>query len=324
MFSDQEMEQVGQFKGYALRDKIARQIIRNSGEAIVILDKDRNVRLWNTGAEQIFGYTEEEVLGKCIDFIIPEDEKQNNQWLIKEVESRHLVRGVEAKRKSKAGELLDVSVSITRVTDESDKFIGYLILYVDITHHKKTSNELQKRFETIQDAYKELGVQRRQMDYIFEITEEALSGGSFFALCSLIVSSIHLLTKCDGVVLRTYDEKHGDLKLQAAVGVNKNWMDKSKIEFKNSLAEEAFKKRRALFFDNLSVSPKYRGVKLLRSHRFTSSIVMPLYAGDVFLGSLNLYAIEIEKLRLIETDFLENFSRHSSMALFVKLAQAKK
>ncbi len=323
MFSDQELEKTGHMKGYALRDKIARQIIRNSGEAIVILDKDRNIRLWNTGAERIFGYMEEDVLGKCIDFIIPENEKQNNQWLIKEVESRHLLRGIETKRVNKAGEILDMSVSITRVTD-GDKFIGYLVLYVDITHHKKTSNELQKRFETIQDAYKELGVQRRQMDYIFEITEEALSFGSFFALCNLIVSSIHLLTKCDGVVLRTYDEKKDVLKLQAAVGVNKNWMDKSKIEYKNSLVEEAFNKKRALFFDNLNVSPRYKGVKLLRSHRFTSSIVMPLFVNDRLLGSLNLYAIDTEKLRLIETDFLENFAKHTSMAIFAKLASGKK
>jgi len=298
--------------------KIADQIIHNSYEAIAVLDRDQNIRLWNQGAAKIFGYEEDEVLGKSIDIIVPIDESEMSDRLLAEVEEKGFIRGIDTRRITKKGEFVDVTITVSKVVDRDGKFIGYLVTYIDVTDKKRTSNELQKRFETIQDAYKELGVQKRQIDYINDIGGMAISDASLASLENLIVSSISLLTKADAAVLRVYDEKHAWLKLKSCIGVNSKWWNKDRIVLKNSIADEAFQKRRALIVDNVSTNIRYKGAKLLKEHRFRTLIVIPLFIRNKIIGTLNVYAINPEKFRFIETDFLENFGRQCAMALFVK------
>ena len=51
---------------------LCQQIVDNSQEAIIFADRDGMIRLWNIGAETIFGYTAAEVLGQSLEIIIPE------------------------------------------------------------------------------------------------------------------------------------------------------------------------------------------------------------------------------------------------------------
>ena len=164
-------------KKLARQEKIAQQILRYSEEALVILDRNRKIKLWNNGATKIFGYKEDEILGKSISLLIPPNLNEENQELLKEVENRGHLKNRETRRAAKNGELVDVSLSVTKITDEKNHFIAYLVIYRDITHQKRIGTELQKRFETIQDAYKELGLQRRHLDYMYEIIDCATSKG---------------------------------------------------------------------------------------------------------------------------------------------------
>ena len=299
-------------------DKVAQQIIRNSSEAIVILNKNRRIKLWNSGAEKMFGYKEDEVVDKSISLLIPKQEKELNKELNKEVEQKGHVKDFEARRLMKNKETIDVSLSLTRVIDEQKKFIGYLLIYRDISLEKRVNSELQKRFEAIQDAYKELGLQKRHLDYLNEILETTVAQGNIEILEKTIVSSMCLLTKCDGAILRTYDQTKDVLKLKACFGVNKKWWDKNQIYLKNSLAEEAFNNKRALIIDEVDSCSKHKGVRLLKSHLFKSLILLPLFIQNKLIGTLSLYATNTSKFRLIETDFLENMAKQCSVALYTK------
>ena len=305
-------------KKLSRQDKVAQQIIRNSKEAIVILNKNRRITLWNSGAERMFGYKEDDVINKSIGLLIPKEEKETNKEFIKDVEQKGHVQDFEARRLMKNNETIDVSVSLTKVTDEQKNFIGYLLIYRDISLEKRVNSELQKRFTAIQDAYKELGLQRRQLDYINEIIDVTVSEESIEILEKLIVSSICLLTKCDGTILRTYDKTKDTLKLKACFGVNKKWWDKNQIYLKNSLAEEAFQSKRALIIEDIDTCSKHKGVRLLKSHKFKSLVLVPLFIQNKLIGTISLYASSTSKFRLIETDFLESIGKQFSIALYTK------
>jgi GAF domain-containing protein len=62
---------------------------------------------------------------------------------------------------------------------------------------------------------------------------------------------------------------------------------------------------------------------LLKDHKFRTLIIIPLFIHNKFIGSLSVYAIDPEKFRFIETDFLESFGRQCAMALFVKMEAEK-
>ena len=298
--------------------KITDQIIRNSFEAVVILNKGQRIKLWNNGASKVFGYKEDEVLNKKINIIIPAWKKEENENLINQVNEKKFLRNIETKMLTKAGDEIDVNISITKVTDEKGKFIGYLLIYRDISLEKKTNIELQKRFEAIQDAYKELGIQKRQIDYLYEISSAAASNCSLSSLANLIVSAICLLTKCDGTTLRLYEPQKAILKLEACIGVSQKWLTKNQFSFKTSLAEDAVKTGRPLLVDNIQSSQKHKGVKLLKSHKFTTLILIPLLLPNKIVGTISLYSSDASKFRFIETDFLENFGKQCALALYVK------
>ncbi len=301
------------------KEKLTRQILKFSTEAIVILDPNRHVTLWNNGATKLFGYTEEEILNKSIDIIIPPESTESNKNLIKEVEEKGQIQNREGRRMDKKGEIRDVLISVSKVLDEKGDMIGYLLIYRDVSFQKRTSNELQKRFETIQDAYKELGLQRRHLDYLYEIIDCSVdTHSSLENLEKLIVSALCLLTKCDGTVLRIHDKQRDILKLKSCFGVDNKWLDKNQIKFENSLAAEAFSHNRPLIIDNIDSNPKHQGLKLLRTHGFKTVVIIPLVINNKMLGSLSLYATDAAKFRMIETDFLEKIGRQCSIALFAK------
>src|SRR5512135_477773 len=53
-------------------DSVAQQIIATTPDAVIFADRDGVVRLWNSGAENMFGYSAAEALGQTLDLIIPE------------------------------------------------------------------------------------------------------------------------------------------------------------------------------------------------------------------------------------------------------------
>lgn len=306
------------FKKLKSRDKIAEQIIRHSAEAIVVLDKKRRIKMWNHGASKLFGYKEKEILNNKIDIIIPQSETEENFRIRQEVEMKGVIKNYEGRRINKNKEIIDVSISISKVTDDKGNFKGYLIFYRDITQQKKFDTELQKRFEAIQDAYKELGLQKRESDYLFEITDTAVSSASLQELAQLIVAAACMLTKCDAAVLRIFEEKSKTLRLKSLIGLNEEWHNKNKIAYKNSLAEEAYRLKRPLIIQDLNGNKKHQSINLVKKHHFTSLVLIPLIIGEKLIGTISLYATTSSKFRLIETDFLERFGKQCALALFTK------
>jgi PAS domain S-box-containing protein len=310
-----------QLKKLERQKKVAQLVLKHSREAVVILNKNRKVTLWNAGASKIFGYKEGEVLNKSIELLIPKDQRETNVNLLDAVDKKGYIKNVECRRLTKNGEVIDVSVSITKVVNDNKRFIGHLVIYRDITQQKVASSELQKRFEAIQDAYKELGLQKRHMDYFYEIIDHSTSSTSLNSMGKLIVSAMCLLTKCDGAALRFFEEKSKSLKLFSCFGLEQKWWTKSRVKLKNSIAEEAIEKMRPLIIDNISTHPKHQGTQLIKSHNFKTLILIPLFVEDKIIGTLSLYSSDPNKFRFIETDFLEKMGKQCSLALFVKMQQ---
>ena len=56
-------------------DRLARSALGGSADAFIYSDRDGLIRLWNAGAERVFGYSSEEALGRSLDLIVPEKQR---------------------------------------------------------------------------------------------------------------------------------------------------------------------------------------------------------------------------------------------------------
>jgi putative methionine-R-sulfoxide reductase with GAF domain len=119
--------------------------------------------------------------------------------------------------------------------------------------------------------------------------------------------------------MRTYDKASGNLILKNCLGVSQNWWDKSKINYQNSIAQKAIENGRPTIIDNVDSVSYHQGIKLLKSHEFTTMVMIPLFTSEKIIGSLSLYSKDPGKFRLIETDFLLKFAQQCSLALSTKL-----
>jgi len=119
------------------------ELIEGAAEGIVVLDKDEYILRVNQEFTRIFGFTQEEALGKSInDLIVPDDLQDEGRNATNTVSEGNRVY-FETVRKHKSGALIDVSVLGNPIRLEG-KHIGVYGIYRDITDRKKLEEQLRQ------------------------------------------------------------------------------------------------------------------------------------------------------------------------------------
>jgi PAS domain S-box-containing protein len=116
-------------------------IIASSDDAIVSKDLDGTITSWNSGAERIFGYLAEEIIGKSIMTLIPPDHQKEEDTIINRIRRGERVEHYQTIRQRKDRSLIDISLTISPVRNAQGKIIGASKIARDITEHKR--NEVQ-------------------------------------------------------------------------------------------------------------------------------------------------------------------------------------
>jgi PAS domain S-box-containing protein len=112
-------------------------IIDSSHDAIVSKDLNGVITTWNRGAERLFGYTGEEVIGKPITILIPAERHNEEPGILERIRRGERVDHYETVRQRKDGTLIDLSLSVSPVKDASGKVIGASKIARDITERKQ-------------------------------------------------------------------------------------------------------------------------------------------------------------------------------------------
>jgi PAS domain S-box-containing protein len=119
-------------------------IVQMSQDAIVSKTLDGIIRSWNAGAEALFGYTEEEALGRSITLIIPPERHDEERSILERLCRGERVEHFETVRISKDGRRLDVSVTISPICDCAGHVVGASKIARDITERKRAESALQE------------------------------------------------------------------------------------------------------------------------------------------------------------------------------------
>ena len=110
--------------------------------AVLEVDLDTCVRRWNHAAERIYGWRAEEVLGRPVPFVPPEQQAEF-EWLLGRVRAGNAYTGFETVRRRKDGSLVDVEIAAAPVRDESGEIVSHMVVFTDITERKHAERELR-------------------------------------------------------------------------------------------------------------------------------------------------------------------------------------
>ena len=106
-------------------------------DAIVCLDPGGTITSWNQGACRIFGWSEEEVLGLSADIMVPEEYLPQARQMLEEMKTSGVVRDRETRRKTRSDQELDVSLSMSVLSEAPGRNFGYALIIRDVSEKKR-------------------------------------------------------------------------------------------------------------------------------------------------------------------------------------------
>ena len=131
-------EQLGEY-----RSRLA-SIIDSSEDAILSKDLNGFITSWNKGAEHIYGYKPEEVVGKHISLLTPSDRPDEISEILEKIARGESTEHYESVRVTKDGRQLSVSISVSPLRNAAGEIVGASAIARDITAQKRTEGQLRQ------------------------------------------------------------------------------------------------------------------------------------------------------------------------------------
>jgi two-component system, chemotaxis family, CheB/CheR fusion protein len=117
-------------------------IVESSDDAIISKDLNGVIATWNKGAERLFGYFAEEVIGKSIMILIPGDRRDEELGILDRIRRGERVDHFETVRRRKDGSLINISLTISPITDETGRVVGASKIARDVTEQKRHEEQI--------------------------------------------------------------------------------------------------------------------------------------------------------------------------------------
>jgi PAS domain S-box-containing protein len=140
------------------RERLFSAAVESSNDAIMTRSLDGVITAWNRAAEQLFGFSADEAIGKSIDIIVPDGLRSEVRDILDQVHSGIAIQNYETVRISRDGRAIDVSLSNSPVKSQSGEIVGVTEIARDLSETRKTQialrqqiEERQRIFETSQD-----------------------------------------------------------------------------------------------------------------------------------------------------------------------------
>jgi PAS domain S-box-containing protein len=142
------------------REWLYQQIVEGAQDAIVFADQDGIIRLWNSGAEAIFGYSAEEALGQTLDLIVPEKLRKKHWEGYRKVMETGVTRyGSEllaVPALNKDDSRISVEFTIVLLKDDTGEPQGTAAIMRNVTQRWQKEKELKKRLAELEEREKKI------------------------------------------------------------------------------------------------------------------------------------------------------------------------
>ena len=132
-----------------LRARLA-AVVESSDDAIISKTLDGVIRTWNKGAERIFGYTADEVVGRPVTLLMPPDRVHEEEQILARLRRGERIDHYETVRVRKDGTRLDISLSVSPIRDSDGTVVGASKIARDVTHRRRTEEALREETRTLE------------------------------------------------------------------------------------------------------------------------------------------------------------------------------
>ena len=127
-------------------------IIQSSHDAVIGKTLDQVVTTWNPGAERLYGYTAQEMIGRHIEVLIPVADRERETKVLAAVTRGERVEQYQTRRQRKDGTLVEVSLTMSPIADRSGAIVGVATVARDVTERQRADARFRGLMEAAPDA----------------------------------------------------------------------------------------------------------------------------------------------------------------------------
>ncbi|HYX20090.1 MAG TPA: PAS domain-containing sensor histidine kinase [Thermoanaerobaculia bacterium] len=127
-------------------------IVESSDDAIISKALDGTIMSWNPAAERLFGYTADEMIGKPISVLMPEERHDDMESILGRIRRGERIEHYETVRVSKTGRKIPVSLSVSPVRDASGRIVGAAKIARDISGRRRAEAERERLLRDAQQG----------------------------------------------------------------------------------------------------------------------------------------------------------------------------
>jgi PAS domain S-box-containing protein len=167
-------------------------IVESSDDAIASKDLNGIIVSWNKGAQQMFGYSPEEIIGRPVTMLMPHDRVNEEPGILERIRAGERVEHYETIRRRKDGSLIDISLSVSPVRDRHGRIIGASKIARDITARKRTETALARHLE--------------EQAALFRLTDALNRASTLDGIYGSALDAIRRALRCDRASILMMDE----------------------------------------------------------------------------------------------------------------------
>lgn len=137
--------------------RLLASIVKSSEDAIISKDLNGVVTSWNQGAERIFGYSAEEIIGQPISILAPPSRTDEVAKILEQLRRGESVDHYQTERRTKSGKLIHASVTVSPLRDAAGQITGASKILRDITPQVEAQRELAEQRERLRVTLRSIG-----------------------------------------------------------------------------------------------------------------------------------------------------------------------
>jgi PAS domain S-box-containing protein len=281
-------------------------IVETHSEPVLGKTLDGTIRSWNVGAEELYGYSAEEIVGKKIDILVPAERVGEIEGILERLRRGETIKQFETVRRRKDGTTIDISLSITPVRSSSGTIIGASAIQHDISERSRreqiqrflaeASRLLAAKLDHHETLPKVAALTLEIADCCVIETFDAAGSLSEVAIAHRLPAKVELLRE----MRRRYPPDGNDGSLPSRV------FRTGKAELIAEVSEELLK----------SIARNGEHLQMLREIGAGSVMVVPMRARARSIGTIMISnGRENRRLTTEDLDLAEDLARRAALAI---------
>jgi PAS domain S-box-containing protein len=267
-------------------------IVESSDDAIIGKTLEGVITSWNHGAQRMYGYSAEEVVGRPISILVPPERSDDVPSILESIRRGERVEHYETVRASKDGRRLHVSVAVSPIKDPEGLVVGASVVARDITERKRAQKEIQTQARQ-QEAVAELGLRTLAKEDSQAVMDEAVT----------LVARVLNAEYCEVLELLPGRD---ELLLVAGVGWEEGLVGSATVGAGfDSQAGYTLLSSEPVIVEDLRTESRFGGPPLLHGHGVVSGMSVIIYGREEPFGVLGVHTAEQRTFSRDDVNFLQ-------------------